>query len=193
MPLLPAARTVARHLHTSAPGLLREARSGHPLAPEGGFVCTVRVPVRWGDADATGAVSAATMFQYFEICRLAHLATLQSQEHKQRGWDPMRTSAGVGWILADSRAAFPEPLLTYNNSGCSVGDSGAAVSVGLRVEDVRETEYLQVFRVVEHRSQRTVAEGSSRVVHFDYSQHRRAPIPVRIADLLRDLAKAGSR
>jgi acyl-CoA thioester hydrolase len=136
--------------------------AGEPLE---GFPVRVEIPVAWGEMDAFGHVNNAAYFRYFESARMAYFAALDYM-------DLMRET-GVGPILAATDCRFRLPL-EYPDS----------VTVGARVTDLEDDAFVMRYVVVSGRHGRVAADGSGRIVSYDYENKCRAPIPPELRERL---------
>lgn len=133
-----------------------------------GFPVAVEVPVAWGEMDAFGHVNNTVYFRYFETARIAYFEALE--------WIAGAAARGVGPILASADCRFRLPL-TYPDR----------VVVGARVDDVTDQGFLMHYRAVSLRHRRTAAEGTGRIVSFDYQAGRKAPLPAEVAERIAHL------
>jgi acyl-CoA thioester hydrolase len=124
----------------------------------------VDFPVAWRDMDAFGHVNNAQYFRWFEDGRLAYFEALGIAE--------LMEETGVGPILAATDCRFRLPL-TYPDS----------VRIGATVTDVQDGEFTMRYVVVSTTHGRVAAEGSGRIVAFDYRTGTKAswPGPLRMA------------
>ncbi|MDH4029217.1 MAG: acyl-CoA thioesterase [Chromatiales bacterium] len=140
---------------------LAEFRNHYPV--------TVDIPVAWGDMDALGHVNNIVYFRYFETARMALF------EQVEFG-DPER-HAGMGPILASTDCRFRIPL-EYPDT----------VTAAAWVEDVESDRFVMRYALFSHGRQGLAAEGSGRIVSYDYGRNCKAPLPDAIRLRLLDLA-----
>ena len=142
--------------------------------PLGGFPVVVDVPVAWGEMDAFGHVNNTAYFRYFETARMAYFEAL--------GYLDVTATTGVGPILAHTDCRFRIPL-----------DYPDRVRVGARADQVTESGFLMHYVVVSERQGQVAAEGSGRIVSFDYRRGEKSPLQPEIAEAIARLeAGAGS-
>lgn len=139
--------------------------AGDPLE---GFPVRIDIPIAWGEMDAFGHVNNVAYFRYFESARIAYFSAL--------GYLDLVRTTGVGPILAATECRFRLPL-AYPDT----------ITVGARVTEVHEDEFLMRYVVVSHAHGRVAAEGSGRIVSYDYEQKRRAPLQASLRDRLGQL------
>ncbi|MDP6942808.1 MAG: thioesterase family protein [Myxococcota bacterium] len=123
-----------------------------------GYTVVVQLPLTWGQMDALAHVNHTQYFRWFEDARMAYFDACGLIAHME--------AHGVGPILARTQARFMAPL-TYPDT----------VHVGTRVEDVGDDRFTMLYRVVSERLDLVAAEGSGRIVIYDYEAHAKAPIP----------------
>jgi acyl-CoA thioester hydrolase len=114
-----------------------------------GMPVVVDFPVAWGDMDAFGHVNNTQYFRWFEDGRLAYFEAI--------GVTELMEATGVGPILASTECRFRVPL-TYPD----------AVRIGATVTDVQDGEFTMRYVVVSRAHGRVAAEGTGRIVAFDY-------------------------
>lgn len=123
-----------------------------------GCASVITFPVAWGDMDAFQHVNNTMYFKYFESGRLdcfTHMGvTAYMEAHRQ------------GPILAHTQCRFKIPLAWPDT-----------VSVGTRVTDPGEDRFTQEYLLFSHHHQAIAAEGTGRIVWFDYEHQRKARLP----------------
>jgi len=139
--------------------------AGDPLD---GFPVRVDIPVAWGEMDAFGHVNNVAYFRYFESARIAYFEAI--------GYLDLMHATGVGPILAATECRFRLPL-EYPDT----------VTVGARVTEIHEDEFLMRYVAVSRTHGRVAAEGCGRIVSYDYAQKRKAPLQATLRDRLRQL------
>ena len=140
---------------------LAEFRNHYPV--------TVDIPVAWGDMDALGHVNNIVYFRYFETARMALV--------EQVGYGDRELQAGMGPILASTDCRFRIPL-EYPDT----------VTAAAWVEDVESDRFVMRYALFSHGRQGLAAEGSGRIVSYDYGRNCKAPLPDAIRLRLLDLA-----
>ena len=138
--------------------------SDDPLA---GYPVTIEIPVAWGEMDAYGHVNNAVYFRYFEDVRMAHFDAL--------GVTDLMASTRQGPILAATDARFRAALRHPDT-----------VRIGSRIEAVAEDRFTMRYGVWSQGQSLLAAEGSARVVYFDYAAGGKCAIPDRIRRELPD-------
>ena len=133
--------------------------SSHPLLE--GYTITVQLPLTWGQMDAFKHVNNTQYFRWFEDARIAYFGTFGFFEHME--------AHQVGPILAQTQCRFMAPL-TFPDR----------VHVGTRVEDIGDDRFTMLYRVVSEARDLVAADGSGRIVMFDYGANAKAPIPPAI-------------
>ena len=136
--------------------------SADPLA---GFPVQVEIPVAWGEMDAFGHVNNVVYFRYFESARIACFAALEYM-------DLMRQT-GIGPILAETSCRFRLPL-----------EHPDTVTVGARISEIGTDDFLMDYVVVSRRHGRVAAEGTGRIVSYDYENKCKAPLQPELLERL---------
>lgn len=121
------------------------------------FPIVIEIPVAWGELDAFGHVNNTVYFRYFESARIACFDALD--------YLTLMRNTGVGPILASTDCRFRIPL-TYPDR----------LRVGTRITAVGADEFTMGYAVQSEHHSRLAAEGSARVVSFDYEERRKAPL-----------------
>jgi acyl-CoA thioester hydrolase len=134
----------------------------------GRYPVTVDIPVAWGEMDAFQHVNNIVYFRYFETARIALF--------EKTGFAGPATGQGVGPILAATDCRFRIPL-TYPDT----------VTAAAWVDDIGEDRFIMKYAVFSHRHKSVAAEGSGRIVAFDYGRGTKAPLPGEIVAALRRL------
>ncbi len=117
--------------------------------------------VGWGDMDANHHVNNVVYFRYIEHARLQYFGDL--------GFSRMQHETGIGPILAWTDCRFRRPL-SYPDD----------VSIGAHIFDVREDQFMMKSIIVSHAKKHVAAEGTQRIVAYDYRNHHKAPLPAEI-------------
>lgn len=141
------------------------------MAPEAlaDFPVRVRIPVAWGEMDAFGHVNNVVYFRYFESARIACFERVD--------YMALTASSGLGPILAATDCRFRLPL-EYPDT----------VIAAARIGTVEADGFMMHYCVYSERHQRVAAEGSGRIVSYDYRNKCKAPIPQELAARLAALA-----
>jgi acyl-CoA thioester hydrolase len=133
-----------------------------------GMPVIVDFPVAWGDMDAFGHVNNTQYFRWFEDGRLAYFEAI--------GIADLMEATGVGPILASTDCRFRVPL-TYPDS----------VRIGASVTEVREGEFTMRYVVVSTGHGAIAAEGTGRIVAFDYRAGTKATWPAPLREAIAEL------
>ena len=135
--------------------------------PLASFPSRVEFPVAWGDMDAFGHVNNTVYFRYFESGRLDYFAAVGITDYMDRH--------GQGPILAHTECRFRIPLRWPDR-----------VTIGTRVESIGEDRFTMAYRVIGHASGGVAAEGTGRIVWFDYGgEGGKRPLPAEIVTNIR--------
>jgi acyl-CoA thioester hydrolase len=137
-----------------------------------GYPVVVDIPVAWGEMDAFGHVNNTVYFRYFETARIAYFEAL--------GYLKATEATGVGPILAHTDCRFRLPL-----------EYPDRVRVGARADQVTESGFLMHYRAVSERHGKVAAEGTGRIVSFDYRQGGKSPLQREILEAIARLEGGG--
>jgi len=137
-----------------------------------GYPVVVDIPVAWGEMDAFGHVNNTVYFRYFETARIAYFEAL--------GYMKATEATGVGPILAHADCRFRLPL-----------EYPDRVRVGARADQVTESGFLMHYRAVSERHGKVAAEGTGRIVSFDYRQGGKSPLQREIVEAIARLEGGG--
>lgn len=118
----------------------------------------VDVVVRWADMDALGHVNSTAYFEYFETVRIAYLERIGVPPPRLDVWD-------YGFILATNSCRYRAPV-TYPDT----------LSVGARVSALGDDRFLMEYEARSRELGKTVADGDTLVVSYDYVAGRRVPL-----------------
>lgn len=127
--------------------------------------------VRFCDMDAYGHVNNAVYFRFFESARMAYL------EHIDFCLD--LAEPGVGPIVAETRCRFRLPL-THPDT----------VDVGARITTLDRRWFEMEYCVVSREHNALAAEGSARIVVFDYAARRKSELPSNVRLAIEALEKS---
>jgi acyl-CoA thioester hydrolase len=136
------------------------------------FPVIVEIPVAWGEMDAFRHVNNTAYFRYFETARIACF--------EQIGFDRLHGPGRVGPILAATDCRFRIPL-TYPDSILS----------GTFVEDIADDRLTMRHGIFSRGREDVAAEGSGRIVSFDYQAGAKTPLPDAIRAQLENLRSGG--
>jgi acyl-CoA thioester hydrolase len=137
-----------------------------------GFPVVVDIPVAWGEMDVFGHVNNTAYFRYFETARIAYFEAL--------GYLKASEASGIGPILAHADCRFRMPL-----------EYPDRVRVGARAEQVTDSGFLMHYRAVSERHCKVAAEGTGRIVSFDYRRGGKSPLPAEIVEAIARLEAGG--
>lgn len=132
---------------------------------------TREIPVAWGEMDAFGHVNNVAYFRYFETGRIALFENI--------GFVGCEASGGIGPILAATDCRFRIPL-TYPDT----------VTVGSWIAEVKEEQFTMGYAVFSHAHGRVAAEGSGRIVAYDYGRKRKSRLDADLRQRLLRLRRA---
>lgn len=133
------------------------------------FPIVVEHPVGWGDMDAFQHVNNTVYFRWFEHVRIAAFQRLGVTAHME--------AHGVGPILASTACRFRKPL-TYPDT----------VWIGTRLEDLQADRFTMVYRVVSQQHDVVAAEGTGKIVMFNYGSGQKAAVPASIRRAIEELS-----
>lgn len=116
--------------------------------------------IQWGEMDAANHVNNAVYLRYFETARIEFF--------NQIGFMDFTGDDGIGPILAEVACKYKAPLTFPDN-----------IKITARILPNSLTEYGFTMQhvVFSEKLQRIAAEGTSRIVCYDYKNKRKALIP----------------
>ncbi len=129
------------------------------------YPCRLELAVQWGEMDAFGHVNNLTYFRWFESGRMDYL--------RQVGYLAHMEATGQGPILAHTECRFRAPL---------AWPDGVLVETG--VEELDVDRFLMRYRVTALSSGVVAAEGSGRMVSFDYRSGGKCPLPTAVREAI---------
>jgi acyl-CoA thioester hydrolase len=138
------------------------------------FPGRLELPIHWGELDAFQHVNNLTYFRWFESGRMDYLARV--------GYLDQMEASGQGPILAHTDCRFRAPLAWPG-----------AVIVQTGVEDLQEDRFLMRYRVSCQATGRLAAEGSGRMVSYDYRLGAKCPLPPAVRSAVEALEEAARR
>lgn len=122
----------------------------------------VEIEIPWRDIDAAGHVNNAAYFSYMESARVKAFRDVF-------GWhDPEEIEV----IVAEATCTFLRPVRM-----------GEQIVVEIRPGRIGSTSFAFDYEIVD-ADDRTVAEGETVQVTYDYEKEQKKPIPDRIRELL---------
>jgi acyl-CoA thioester hydrolase len=124
--------------------------------------------IDWGDMDAAQHVNNIVYLRYFENARIAFF--------NQIGFMDFMGEGGIGPILAEVNCLYKAPLTFPDN-----------IQITARILPDSFTEYGFVMQhlVYSEKLQRIAAEGTSRIVCYDYKSKQKALISSELREKLR--------
>ncbi len=122
------------------------------------FKFSVDVRARFSDMDSLGHVNNAAYITYFEEGRVHYFRKLFDL--------PMEDSSTLGLIVLDMHCAYRSPAFY-----------GEILRVYTRVNWLKDKSFEMAYLIMETETGRTVAEGSSILVSYDYSTRTTIEIP----------------
>jgi acyl-CoA thioester hydrolase len=127
------------------------------------YACIVEQQVQWGDMDAAKHVNNTVYLRYFETVRIEFF--------EQMNFMDFTGEQGVGPIVAEISCKYKVPL-TFPDS----------ISITARIlpESITEYGFIMQHLVYSHSLQRVAAEGTSRIVCYDYKNRTKALIPAHL-------------
>lgn len=125
---------------------------------------TVRESIRFADMDAYGHINNSIYFRLFEQARMVYLQRINLTLDL--------SNPGIGPILAETRCRFRLPV-THPDIAI----------VGAKVDDIGPHWFIMSYVVVSEKHAALAAEGSARIVSYDYANASKCalPDPVRAA------------
>ena len=124
--------------------------------------------IQWGEMDAANHVNNAVYMRYFETARIEFF--------NQIGFMDFMGEAGIGPILAEVTCQYKAPLTFPDN-----------IQITARILPDSFTEYGFTMQhlVYSEKLQRIAAEGTSRIVCYDYKLKKKALISSELRDKLK--------
>lgn len=119
---------------------------------------TVRESIRFADMDAYGHINNAIYFRLFEQARMVYLQRINLILDLD--------NPGVGAILAETRCRFRLPV-THPDT----------VIVGAKVDEIGPHWFIMSYVVVSEKHGALAAEGSGRIVSYDYANATKCALP----------------
>lgn len=132
------------------------------------YPCIISQQVQWGDMDAANHVNNTVYLRYFESARIEFF--------NQIGFMDFTGDEDVGPILAETNCKYKAPLTFPDN---------IKITARILPESITEYGFIMQHVVYSEKLQRIAAEGTSRIVCYDYKNKRKAPIPNDLIDKLR--------
>ena len=132
------------------------------------YPTTISQTIEWGDMDAAQHVNNIVYLRYFENARIEFF--------NQIGFMDFMGEVGIGPILAEVTCQYKTPLTFPDN-----------VKITARILPDSFTEYGFVMQhlVFSEKLQRIAAEGTSRIVCYDYKSKQKALISSELREKLK--------
>ena len=132
------------------------------------YPTTISQTIEWGDMDAAQHVNNTVYLRYFENARIEFF--------NQIGFMDFMGEVGIGPILAEVTCQYKTPLTFPDN-----------VKITARILPDSFTEYGFVMQhlVFSEKLQRIAAEGTSRIVCYDYKSKQKALISSELREKLK--------
>lgn len=125
-------------------------------------------PIAWGQMDAFEHVNNVVYFRYFEDARITYFRELGMLEEMDL--------CGQGPILASTQCRFIRPL-KYPDQ----------VTVGASVRELGPDRFSMQYRVFSHTHQSIAAEGTGRIVYYDYKANSKTVLPEHLVSRIQKL------
>ena len=135
-----------------------------PGLTPGDFRCSTPIEIRFRDVDMMGHVNNAVYLTFFELARAHYWRALGESES-----DRIRT-----YVVARAECDFKSPAKLEDDLFCH-----------LRVGSLGRTSFCFEYLLVDRRSGRTVAEGRTVQVMYDYAAGRPRPLDDRFSEAVR--------
>lgn len=123
--------------------------------------------VQWGEMDAANHVNNAVYMRYFETARIEFF--------KQIGFMDFTGDEGIGPILAEVNCKYKAPLTFPDN---------LTITARILPNSLTEYGFTMQHVVFSEKLQRIAAEGTSRIICYDYQNKRKALIPKELINKL---------
>lgn len=122
--------------------------------------------VWWGEMDAFQHVNNTEYIRFFEHARIAYFEQVHCMETMEK--------TGIGPILAHTECRFKIPL-TYPDQ----------VFIGAKAEGMEQDRFVMRYLVASQQHGKIAAEGSGKIVMFDYRKNCKAELPENLAAEIR--------
>ena len=132
------------------------------------FPIVVDIPVAWGEMDSMQHVNHTVYLKWMETARFEFF--------EKMGMINSMEETGVGNILKSIECRYRIPLTHPDN-----------VSVGAKLSEVRDDEYLMDQAVFSHTHSAVAAEAQPLMVMYDYQELRKTVIPPLLRKRLLEL------
>lgn len=132
------------------------------------YPCIISQQVQWGDMDAANHVNNTVYLRYFESARIEFF--------NQIGFMDFTGEESAGPILAETNCKYKAPLTFPDN---------IKITARILPDSITEYGFIMQHVVYSEKLQRIAAEGTSRIVCYDYKNKCKALIPNDLIDKLR--------
>ena len=123
--------------------------------------------IQWGDMDAAQHVNNTVYLRYFESARIEFFNQINFMDFSG--------NEGVGPILAEASCKYKAPL-TFPDT--------IQITARILPDSITEYGFTMQHVVYSEKLQRIAAEGTSRIVCYDYKSKQKALIPKDLIDKL---------
>jgi acyl-CoA thioester hydrolase len=124
--------------------------------------------IQWGEMDAANHVNNAVYMRYFETARIEFF--------NQIGFMDFSGDDGIGPILAEVNCKYKAPLTFPDN---------IKITARILPDSITEYGFVMQHLVYSQKLQRIAAEGTSRIVCYDYKSKQKALISSELKEKLR--------
>ena len=121
--------------------------------------------IQWGEMDAANHVNNAVYMRYFESARIEFFSRM--------GFMDFTGDDGIGPILAEVNCKYKAPLTFPDN---------IKITARILPDSLTEYGFTMQHVVYSEKLQRVAAEGTSRIVCYDYKNKHKALIPKELFD-----------
>ncbi len=132
---------------------------------ENEFKFSIDVRVRFSDMDSLGHVNNAAYISYFEEGRVHYFRKLFDL--------PRENTSTLGFIVLDMHCNYKSPAFY-----------GEILRVFTKVNWLRNKSFEMAYLVIDTETWRTVAEGSSVLVAYDYATRQTTKISEDVRDVI---------
>jgi acyl-CoA thioester hydrolase len=120
--------------------------------------------VAWGDMDAFGHLNNVIYYRYMESARIAYMQAVQLLEQN------------FNLVVASSNCKYFAPVVFPDQ-----------LSIGARIEELRNSAFRMHYLIWSTSQQKTVAEGEAVLVCVDKITMQKQSIPLNIRQFILDL------
>lgn len=131
------------------------------------YPCIISQAIQWGEMDAANHVNNAVYLRYFETARIEFF--------NQIGFMNFTGDDGIGPILAEVNCKYKAPLTFPDN---------IKITARILPDSLTEYGFIMQHIVFSEKLQRVAAEGTSKIVCYNYKNKRKSLIPKELIDIL---------